>query len=118
MLIADSDNAQATVPVDEIDSEQLQVILPGGLANVGDRYGRSFEQPLVATVAPSALPLATAGAVAAAAPAAAPKPVQQSVASAPAAAPATPAPPPMSVPMVLLAVPAVGVVAGVLLLRP
>jgi hypothetical protein len=53
MLIADSDNAQQTVPVDELDSEQVQVILPGRQANVGESYGRAFEKPLVATVAPA-----------------------------------------------------------------
>ena len=53
MLIADSDNAQMTVPVDEIDSEQVQVMLPGRQANVGEAYGRSFEKPLVATAAPA-----------------------------------------------------------------
>src|SRR5258708_1167028 len=53
MLIADSDNAQMTVPVDEIDSEQVQVILPGRQANVGEAYGRWFEKPLVATAGPA-----------------------------------------------------------------
>jgi hypothetical protein len=53
VFIADSDNAQQTVPVDELDSEQIQVILPGRQANVGEAYGRSFEAPLVAVVAPA-----------------------------------------------------------------
>jgi hypothetical protein len=39
-LIADSDNAQTTVPLDEIDSEQRMVVLPGDQHNVGDAYGR------------------------------------------------------------------------------
>jgi hypothetical protein len=56
-LIADSDNAQQTVPVDEIDSEQLQVILPGRQQNVGEAYGRAFERPLVGTTRPGGLPL-------------------------------------------------------------
>ncbi len=53
MLIADSDNAQMTVPIDEIDSEQVQVVLPGRQPNVGEAYGRSFEKPLVSIAAPS-----------------------------------------------------------------
>ena len=53
MMIADSDNAQMTVPVDELDSEQIQVILPGRQDNVGEAYGRAFEKPLVTTEAPA-----------------------------------------------------------------
>jgi len=53
MLIADSDNAQQTVPIDELDSEQIQVILPGRQANVGEAYGRAFEKPLATTAAPA-----------------------------------------------------------------
>jgi hypothetical protein len=53
VFIVDSDNAQATVPVDELDSEQTQVILPGRQANVGEAYGRDLEEPLVATVGPA-----------------------------------------------------------------
>jgi hypothetical protein len=53
VFIVDSDNAQQTVPVDELDSEQTQVILPGRQANVGEAYGRAFEQPLVVTAQPS-----------------------------------------------------------------
>ena len=52
MMVADSDNLQATVPVDELDSEQTQVILPGRQANVGEAYGRAFEKPLVVTAVP------------------------------------------------------------------
>ena len=46
----DSDNARMTVPVDEIVSEWHMVFLPGDPGNVGERYGRSFEKPLVTTV--------------------------------------------------------------------
>src|SRR5439155_11547554 len=44
LFITDSDNAQLTVPVDEIDSEQRQVILRGDPGNVGDQYGHSFDK--------------------------------------------------------------------------
>ena len=47
---AESDNARLTVPVDEIVSEWRMVFLHGNPGNVGERYGRSFEKPLVATV--------------------------------------------------------------------
>jgi hypothetical protein len=53
LLVADSDNAQMTVPVDEIDSEQIQVILAGRRANVGEAYGRSLEKPLITIAAPA-----------------------------------------------------------------
>jgi hypothetical protein len=49
-LIADSDNAQLTVPVSEIDSQQTQVVLPGNRGNVGEQYGRAFDEPLVTVV--------------------------------------------------------------------
>jgi hypothetical protein len=58
-LIADSDNAYQTVPIDEVDSEQRMVVLPpsavskgGSTVNVGEQYGRSVEFPLVTTVTP------------------------------------------------------------------
>ena len=51
-LIADSDNAMTTVPLDEIDGEQTVVLLPGERGNVGEQYGRTFEKPLVATAVP------------------------------------------------------------------
>jgi hypothetical protein len=51
-LIADSDNAAGTVPLTEIDSEARIVVLPGLQPNVGERYGRGTEKPLVATVLP------------------------------------------------------------------
>lgn len=49
-LLADSDNARQTVPATEIVSDWRLVMLPGEQGNVGERYGRSFEHPLVATV--------------------------------------------------------------------
>jgi hypothetical protein len=55
VFIVDSDNAYQTVPVDELDSEQLQVILPGRQKNVGEAYGRSFEEPLIALAVPDKL---------------------------------------------------------------
>ena len=61
-LIADSDNAYQTVPVDEIDFEQRMVVLPPsvvdpsgtmtGTVNVGEQFGRSVEYPLQTTVTP------------------------------------------------------------------
>jgi hypothetical protein len=52
LLIADSDNAQLTVPVTEIDTEQRIVVLPGNPGNVGEKYGRSVEFPLQTIVHP------------------------------------------------------------------
>ncbi|MCA1833732.1 MAG: hypothetical protein LC750_13580, partial [Actinobacteria bacterium] len=49
-LIADSDNADQTEPLDEIDSEQRMVVLSGDPGNVGDAYGRHVEFPLQALV--------------------------------------------------------------------
>jgi len=57
IFTGDTDNAQLTVPVDELDSEQVQVILPGLQPNVGEAYGRSFEEPLVATAVPNGVQL-------------------------------------------------------------
>jgi hypothetical protein len=59
-LIADSDNAYQTVPIDEIDAEQRMVVLPpqvvdpkgAGAVNVGEQYGRSVEYPLQTVVTP------------------------------------------------------------------
>jgi hypothetical protein len=61
-LIADSDNAYQTVPVDEVDSEQRMVVLPAGVVdpsrttngtvNVGEQYGRSVEYAPQAVVTP------------------------------------------------------------------
>ena len=50
LFIADSDNARLTVPVTEIVAEQRMVVLPGDPGNVGERYGRGFEKPLVPVV--------------------------------------------------------------------
>ena len=59
-LIADSDNAYQTVPIDEVDSEQRMVVLPpsvvdpdgAGTANVGEQFGRSVEYGLQTVVTP------------------------------------------------------------------
>jgi len=52
-LIADSDNANLTAPVDEIVSEQRMVVLPGDQGNVGEIYGRgTVEFPLQPLVRP------------------------------------------------------------------
>lgn len=54
-LIVDSDNAQTTEPIDEIDSEQRMVVLPGDQGNVGDTYGRgTVEFPLAVAARPFA----------------------------------------------------------------
>lgn len=52
LFVAESDNARATVPTTEIVSDWRMVMLPGDPGNVGERYGRSFEQPLVPVVTP------------------------------------------------------------------
>jgi hypothetical protein len=52
MFQLESDNARQTVPIDEIVSETRMVMLPGQQGNVGEKYGREFEKPLVANVAP------------------------------------------------------------------
>ncbi|MGZ4190594.1 MAG: hypothetical protein ACXVQ5_12240 [Actinomycetota bacterium] len=51
-LIVDSDNAAQTEPIDEIDSEQRMVVLSGNPGNVGDRYGRSSDVPLILIARP------------------------------------------------------------------
>jgi hypothetical protein len=61
-LIADSDNAYQTVPIDEVDSEQRMVVLPPsvvdpsgtmtGTVNVGEQFGRSVEDALQTVVTP------------------------------------------------------------------
>ena len=51
-LIADSDNLLLTVPLTEISSDQRIVLLPGRQPNVGERYGRGVEKPLVAVALP------------------------------------------------------------------
>jgi hypothetical protein len=52
LFLGESDNARQTVPLDEIVSEQRMVLLPGDPGNVGERYGRGFEKPLLTAVAP------------------------------------------------------------------
>ncbi|MGH7900068.1 MAG: hypothetical protein ACREQQ_19085, partial [Candidatus Binatia bacterium] len=53
LLVAESDNVSLTLPLTEIDGQQWQVILPGDQGgNVGDRYGRQLEKPLVARASP------------------------------------------------------------------
>jgi hypothetical protein len=51
LLLGESDNARLQVPVTEIVSDWRMVMLPGDPGNVGERYGRSFEQPLATVVA-------------------------------------------------------------------
>jgi hypothetical protein len=51
LFLADSDNARLTVPTDEIVSDWSMAMLPGDPGNVGEAYGRTFERPLVTTVA-------------------------------------------------------------------
>ena len=51
LFFADTDNARQTVPVSEIVAEQRMVMLPGDPGNVGEKYGRGFEKPLVPVVA-------------------------------------------------------------------
>lgn len=51
-IIVDSDNADTTEPVDEIDTEQRQVVLHGNQGNVGERYGHSFDKPLLTVAEP------------------------------------------------------------------
>jgi hypothetical protein len=57
-MIADSDNAHQTVPLTEVDSENRIVVLKpmlddsGKPVNVGERYGRGTEKPLVVVAHP------------------------------------------------------------------
>ena len=53
LFLADSDNARQTVPVTEIVQDWQMVMLPGDPGNVGERYGRSFEKPLVVAAYPN-----------------------------------------------------------------
>jgi hypothetical protein len=52
LFLGDTDNARQTVPIDEVVSEQRMVLLPGDPGNVGERYGRGFEKPLLTAVTP------------------------------------------------------------------
>jgi len=51
LFLAESDNARQPVPLTEIVSDWRMVMLPGDQGNVGEKYGRSFEKPLVPVVA-------------------------------------------------------------------
>jgi hypothetical protein len=55
LFVLESDNARLTEAVSEIVAEQRLVMLPGDPGNVGERYGRGFEKPLVATADPDPL---------------------------------------------------------------
>lgn len=58
LMIADSDNARMTVPVTEMVAEQRLVMLPGQQdITAGEKYGRGFEKPLVATALPAEHPV-------------------------------------------------------------
>jgi hypothetical protein len=52
LAIVDSDNAFLPVPLTEIAATQRMVVLPPTDDNVGERYGRGFEKPLVAAAVP------------------------------------------------------------------
>jgi hypothetical protein len=59
LFLAESDNARLTVPLNEIVADWRMVMLPpvpGEQPNVGERYGRGFEKPLVAVVADAGNP--------------------------------------------------------------
>ncbi len=56
LTVAESDNARLQVPLTEIVGDQRLVILAGEQPNVGETYGRGFENPLVAVVEPVAVP--------------------------------------------------------------
>jgi hypothetical protein len=60
---ADSDNARLTQPIDEIVSDWDLVMLPPtqeNQGNVGEKYGRPLEKPLVSVVSDQGVPSATA----------------------------------------------------------
>ena len=52
LFTADSDNADMTVPVDEIDSVDHQVVLPPNEPNVGAAYSARFTTPIEPVVTP------------------------------------------------------------------
>lgn len=52
LFTADSDNADLTVPVDEIDSVDHQVVLPPNEPNVGAAYSARFTTPIEPVVTP------------------------------------------------------------------
>jgi hypothetical protein len=51
LFLADSDNARQTVPVTEIIQDWSMVMLPGNPGNVGEKYGRQLEKPMVGIAA-------------------------------------------------------------------
>ena len=54
-LTGDTDNAQAPLPLDEIDAQQWQFAVPTAApANVGDPYGNVVKVPLQTAVIPLA----------------------------------------------------------------
>jgi hypothetical protein len=52
LFTSDSDNAYMTVPVDEIDSADNQLILPGDIGNVGSAASLDYSAPITAVVTP------------------------------------------------------------------
>jgi hypothetical protein len=58
MFTSDSDNADLTVPVDEIDAVDHQLVLPGRQGNVGAAYSQQFTVPVLASITPFPLPSA------------------------------------------------------------
>jgi hypothetical protein len=52
LFTSDSDNAYATVPVDEIDSLDNQLILPPNQPNIGDAASRPYTTPIQSVIAP------------------------------------------------------------------
>ncbi|HEY2635971.1 MAG TPA: hypothetical protein VGI54_01170, partial [Solirubrobacteraceae bacterium] len=55
LMVAESDNARQTVPLDEIVAEQRMVMLPGQCdGSAGERYGRGTEKPLISMALPYA----------------------------------------------------------------
>jgi hypothetical protein len=50
LVVAESDNAELTVPVDEIDAADNQLILPPGVGNVGDAASRDYLLPITTAV--------------------------------------------------------------------
>ncbi len=54
LMVAESDNARLTVPVNEITADWRMVMLPGRQdASAGERYGRGFEKPIVPIAVPA-----------------------------------------------------------------
>jgi hypothetical protein len=52
LLVGDSDNADLTVPVDEIDEVDYQAILPPDEPNIGAGYSEQFLTPIVGVATP------------------------------------------------------------------